>query len=248
LDEILDNETELPIFEHTTDTAGYTELVFALFHLLGMQFSPRLRDLSDQTLYSISKDGASMRLIKATIRQKLIIDHYDDLLRVAGSLKIGWVTASLLISKLQAYPQQNILTQALQECGRVVKTISVLKYLTDKNKRRYIMIQLNKGEAIHSLREKLFFANQGVIRKHHLEDQAVQLDCLNLVTNMVITWNTVYMQAVIEQLKQEGYPVREEDIVHLSPARHEHINFYGNYFFNISEERTRKGLRPLRKP
>jgi hypothetical protein len=30
LDEILDNETELPILEHTTDTAGYTEVVFAL--------------------------------------------------------------------------------------------------------------------------------------------------------------------------------------------------------------------------
>ncbi len=45
LDEILDNETELPILEHTTDTAGYTELVFALFDLLGLQFSPRIRDL-----------------------------------------------------------------------------------------------------------------------------------------------------------------------------------------------------------
>ena len=40
LDEILDNETELPILEHTTDTAGYTEIVFALFDLLGLQFSP----------------------------------------------------------------------------------------------------------------------------------------------------------------------------------------------------------------
>jgi TnpA family transposase len=51
LDEILDNETELPIEEHTTDTAGYTELIFALFDLLGMQFSPRIRDMADQQLY-----------------------------------------------------------------------------------------------------------------------------------------------------------------------------------------------------
>ena len=40
LDEILDNETELPLLEHTTDTAGYTEVVFALFDLLGLRFSP----------------------------------------------------------------------------------------------------------------------------------------------------------------------------------------------------------------
>lgn len=63
LDAILDNETDLPLLEHTTDTSGYTELVFALFHLLGMQFSPRLRDLSDQTLYRIRRDGAVSRLL-----------------------------------------------------------------------------------------------------------------------------------------------------------------------------------------
>ena len=51
LDEILDNETELPILEHTTDTAGYTEIVFALFDLLGLQFSPRIRDLGEQRLF-----------------------------------------------------------------------------------------------------------------------------------------------------------------------------------------------------
>ncbi len=39
LDEILDNETELPLLEHTTDTAGYTEIIFVLFDLLGLQFA-----------------------------------------------------------------------------------------------------------------------------------------------------------------------------------------------------------------
>ena len=56
LDEILDNETELPILEHTTDTAGYTEIVFALFDLLGLQFSPRIRDLGDQRLYRLDRE------------------------------------------------------------------------------------------------------------------------------------------------------------------------------------------------
>jgi hypothetical protein len=51
LDEILANETELPILEHTTDTSGYTEIVFALFDLLGLTFTPRIKDLADQQLY-----------------------------------------------------------------------------------------------------------------------------------------------------------------------------------------------------
>jgi Tn3 transposase DDE domain-containing protein len=49
--------------------------------------------------------------IKGTIRQEFILRHWDDLLRLAGSLKLGWVTASLFISKLQAYPRQNVLRQ-----------------------------------------------------------------------------------------------------------------------------------------
>ena len=53
LDEILDNQTYLPILEHTTDTAGYTAIVFALFHLLGLQFAPRIRDLGAQRLYRL---------------------------------------------------------------------------------------------------------------------------------------------------------------------------------------------------
>ena len=66
LDEILDNQTDLPILEHTTDTAGYTELVFALFDLLGLQFAPRIRDLGVQRLYRLDsqprKDGAGTLL------------------------------------------------------------------------------------------------------------------------------------------------------------------------------------------
>ena len=54
LDEILNNETELAILEHTTDTAGFTHLISALFDLLGLRFSPRLRDLGSQQLYRTS--------------------------------------------------------------------------------------------------------------------------------------------------------------------------------------------------
>jgi TnpA family transposase len=56
------------------------------------------------------------------------VDNYDEILRVAGSLQLGYVTASLFISKLQARPQQNILTRALQEYGKLEKTIFILRY------------------------------------------------------------------------------------------------------------------------
>jgi TnpA family transposase len=174
LDEILDNETELPIVEHTPDTAGYTELVFALFDLLGLQFAPRIRDLADQRLYRLDRTQVYRHLglqLKGTINRDRILRRWDDLLRIAGSLKLGWVTASLFISKLQANPRQNSLTRALQEYGRLIKTIFfILRYLESEEYRRRIHTQLNKGEALHALRRFLFFANEGKVRRKHEED------------------------------------------------------------------------------
>lgn len=251
LDEILDNETELPILEHTTDTAGYTELIFSLFDLLGMQFSPRIRDLGSQRLYRLNRMDTYANLtyrIKGTINLALIAERWDDLLRVAASLKLGWVTSSLLISKLQSYQQKNNLTHALQEYGKLVKTIFILRYLEDEEFRRRINAQLNKGEALHALREFLFFANKGTVRRKQEEEQNNQASCLNLLTNAVVTWNTVYMNAVLDQLRNEGYSVQDEDLIHLSPARYEHINPYGKYHFDLNTEQNRNGLRPLRLP
>lgn len=126
------------------------------------------------------------------------MNRWDDMLRLAGSLKQGWVTASLLISKLQSYPQQNALTPSLQEYGRLIKTIFILRYFESEEYRRRINTQLNKGETLHSLRRFLFFAYSGQIRSSQDEDLTNQASCLNLVTNAVVTWNTVYMTAVID--------------------------------------------------
>jgi len=71
--------------------------------------------------------------------------------------------------------------------------------------------------------------------------------CLNLLTNAVIVWNTVYMQAALDALRREGYPIQEEDLVHLWPTRCAHVHRYGKYEFNVEAARTRAGLRPLKQ-
>jgi TnpA family transposase len=248
LDEILDNETELALVEHTTDTAGYTEMVFALFDLLGLQFSPRIRDLGDQRLYRVGNPSPSRHLghrFKSKLNYPLMVQHWDELLRLAGSLKLGWVTASLLLGKLQAYPRQNPLARALQEYGKLIKTLFILRYLESEALRRRINTQLNKGEALHALRRFLVIAHEGTLRRKDEDNQQNQAGCLNLLTNAVVVWNTVYMQAAIAQLRQEGFPVHDEDLAHLSPARYEHINPYGKYSFILELEPDQ--LRPLRQ-
>ncbi len=101
---------------------------------------------------------------------------------------------------------------------------------------------------MHALRNFLFVANERQIRKRDPESQLNQAACLNLLVNAVTVWYTVYMQAALDQLKNEGYEVKDEDIEHLSPVRSAHINVYGKYYFNVEEGLRRKGLWELRKP
>ena len=80
------------LLEHTADTAGYTEIVFALFHLLGLQFAPRIRDLGAQRLYRLDapprKEGVAV-LLKGLVRSKTLLDNWDELLRVARLTQVG---------------------------------------------------------------------------------------------------------------------------------------------------------------
>ena len=185
-------------------------------------------------------------MIKGRINQKLIVDCWDDMLRAAGSMHYGWVTSSLLISKLSSFDEPNRLLQAFQEYGRLVKTLFILRYLNSKDYRRRINRQLNKGESVHSLRNYLVIARQGELRQRFQEGLENQASCLALVTNAVIVWNTVYIEAALDYIEQLGYPIEEGDRAYFSPARCEHINPHGRYNFDIATNQNRKGLRPLR--
>lgn len=88
---------------------------------------------------------------------------------MAGSFKLGNVTASLFISKLQAYPRQHNLTYVLQQYGRLIKTNFSLRYLLSQPLRRKIHVQLNKGERLHALRVLLWFGGDGLIRRKQEE-------------------------------------------------------------------------------
>jgi hypothetical protein len=55
----------------------------------------------------------------------------------------------------------------------------------------------------------------------------------SLAVNLVVLWNTIYMDAALNQLMSEGYEVRPEDVARLSPLRLKHINMLGRYAFTL---------------
>ncbi|NPS41510.1 Tn3 family transposase [Pseudomonas aeruginosa] len=251
LDGLLYHESDLRIEEHYTDTAGFTDHVFALMHLLGFRFAPRIRDLGETKLYvpqGVQAYPTLRPLIGGTLNIKHVRAHWDDILRLASSIKQGTVTASLMLRKLGSYPRQNGLAVALRELGRIERTLFILDWLQSVELRRRVHAGLNKGEARNSLARAVFFNRLGEIRDRSFEQQRYRASGLNLVTAAIVLWNTVYLERAIQGLVEAGKPVDGELLQFLSPLGWEHINLTGDYVWRQSRRLEDGKFRPLRMP
>jgi TnpA family transposase len=231
------------------DTSGYSDVIFGLFWLLGYQFSPRLADAGSARFWRIGSEadyGLLDNLARQTVKTELIEQNWDDMLRVAGSLKLGTVSATEIMRALQRGKKPSTIAKAIGELGKITKTLYLLNYVDDEAYRRRILTQLNRGESRHSLARALFYGRRGEIRQRYREGQEEQLGTLGLVVNVLVLWNTYYMDAAINQLQKEGWEIKEEDQARLSPLPHSHFNMLGRYQFNLPEELKDGALRPLR--
>ncbi|EIE5616470.1 Tn3 family transposase, partial [Listeria innocua] len=248
LDGLLHHETDLNIEEHYTDTAGYTDQIFGLTHLLGFKFAPRIRDLSDSKLFTIDKASEYPKLeaiLRGQINTRVIGENYEDVLRLAHSIREGTVSASLIMGKLGSYSRQNSLATALREMGRIEKTIFILNYISDESLRRKIQRGLNKGEAMNGLARAIFFGKQGELRERTIQHQLQRASALNIIINAISIWNTLHLTTAVEYKKQTG-SFNEDLLHHMSPLGWEHINLLGEYHFNSEKVVSLDSLRPLK--
>ena len=94
----------------------------------------------------------------------------------------------------------------------------------------------------------VFHGKRGELRQRYREGQEDQLGALGLVVNVIVLWNTIYMDAALGQLRAEGFDMRAEDVARLSPLGFDHINMLGRYAFILPDQIARGELRPLRDP
>lgn len=235
LDGLLENNTVLRPREHHVDTHGYTEHLFGLCFLLGFSFMPRIRDLADQQLYRMDRTmtyGAVDVLFKGSIDIELIREQWDQLVRLAASLRDRTAPAHLVVRRLTGSAPSNRLAKALTALGRIVKTVYILRYIQDEVLRRRVQRQLNRGESRHDLARWLFFANRGEFRTGDYAEIMNKASCLGLLSNAVVMWNTVEMGKIVQRLRARGEIVEDEDLAGVTPLLHAHVIPHGTYFFN----------------
>jgi TnpA family transposase len=250
LDGLLHHESRIVIREHYTDTAGATDHVFGLCHLLGFRFAPRLRDLADRRLYVLDRAadyGCLEPLIAGPVQTHLLEESWDELLRLAASIKLGTVAPSVMLRKLAAYPRQNGLAKALRELGRIERTLFALDWLEDPALRRRSHGGLNKGESHHSLKRAVFFSRLGELRDRTFENQGYRASGLNLVAAAIVSWNAVYLGRAVDALRARGDVVPDDLLAHVAPLGWEHVGLTGDYSWTDVASGPEQ-FRPLRDP
>ena len=232
LDGLLSNEAGQRVREHYADTGGFTDHVFAVCSVLGYAFAPRIRDLPTKRLYAFEPKAAPRTLqplIAQRVRADLIERNWPDILRLAASMSLGAVVPSQVLRKLASYPRQNDLALALREVGRVERSLFMLRWIADPDLQRRAQTGLNKGEAHHALKRAIAFHRRGEIRDRTTDGQGYRLAALNLLTMLVIWWNTKQLGDAAMQLAEAGSPPDPALLRHVSPLGWEHINLTGEY-------------------
>ena len=241
------HQTDLRIAEHYTDTAGATDHVFGLCHLLNFRFAPRIKDLKERKLYATLKPATYPLLeplIGDTVETAVIVDQWPALMRLKASIQAGSVAPSVILRKLAAAGAGNALSRALRALGRIERTLFTLQWLSDPDLRQRSHAGLNKGEASNSLRRAVFFHRQGEIRDRTFENQSFRASGLSLITAAIVHWNTVYLDRAVQHLRAHGVIVPDDLLAHVAPLGWEHIALTGDYVW--ADRNPGTAFRPLR--
>src|SRR3546814_14207087 len=127
------------------------------------------------------------------------------------------VAPSVMLRKLAAYERQNQLDVALQEIGKIERTLFMLDWLENPDLRRRCHAGLNNSEQRHALTQAIYTFRQGRIIDRSHEAQQYRASGLNLLVAAIVYWNTTYMDAAAQHLRSTSIAVPDDLLAHTSP-------------------------------
>jgi len=235
---------------HSTDTHGYSEAIFGTTHLLGFSYAPRIKNLKKQKLVMFkSRRGLdrSQWKIKPSryVDSKLIIQHWDEVLRFIATIKLKEATASEIFRRLNSYSKQHSLYRALKAFGQIIKSLFILRYVDEVELRQAIEKQLNKIELSHKFTRAVSVGNPKELIETEKQEQEIAEGCKRLIKNCIICWNYLYL---IQQLANTDGADKRADLLDAlrsgSIISWQHINLLGEYDFSEEKLRDTVGIQP----
>lgn len=232
LDGVLKNTSSINPNRLHADTHGQSEAVFGLAYLLGIELMPRIRNWRSLNLYSPYPPSSMTRtrhLFHQAIQWDRIKAHWQDYLKLIMAIRSGRITPSAILSRLNSYSRKNPLYRALQELGRVIRTLYLLDWIQDETLRAAVTQGTNKVESFHAFAQHLNFGSHGVARTNDPIEQEKMTVYNQLVSNAVMLQNVVDQTHLLHDLHDEGRTVSEAELACLSPYMTQNLNRFGTY-------------------
>ena len=230
---------------HSTDTHGYSEIIFATTYLLGFRFAPRIKNLKKQRVYTLSDKNQYMDrgyklLPQGNINVVLIKKYWPMILRFVATIKLKRATASDIFRRLNSFSLESPFHQALKEYGRIIKTGYILDYVNNHEFRQSIEKQLNKVESIQKFSRAILVTGKYDFSSNIREEQLLMEGAKRLIQNSILCWNYMYLSKMIHQVRTYKEKEKLKSIIkNGSPIFWKHINLLGNYDFGDASIRCK---------
>ena len=234
---------------HSTDTDGYTEVLFGVLHLLGFTFAPRIKDVPGQRLYALKSRKAyalhGYKLLPhGTLQTQPVATQWDEILRFVATIKLKEVTASQLFKRLNSSARQHPLSHALKEFGKLPKSDFLLRWIDDVTLRQAVEKQLNKIENANKFSRAVAFGNNQAFLYGDKVEQEMAEGCRRLIKNAIVCWNYLFLT---QQIAEADNVERRQELLTAiqqgSVVSWRHVNVQGEYDFSDEKLQDSVGLR-----
>jgi len=221
------------------DTHGYTDVAMALARGVGLDLCPRLKELSDRHLFLPRGSDIPENLkgiCHASIDPAKAARHWDAMVHLFASVHSGHSSAITVLARYGSAARGDPLYEAMVHVGKLLRTVFLCDYFVNEAFRRELLRVLNRGEAVNALKRAIYVGRVASYQaKQHEEMQAVA-DALSLLANLVMAWNTMKMQSVLDRWNaRRSTAVPPGLIGRIAPTRTEGINLRGVFTFPIEQ-------------
>ena len=238
-DLVYNNKTEIQPSIISTDNAGTNYVNFALLHLIGREFAPCFKTISNKkTMLAGFEKPANYKhqflRPSSQIKEKLIIKEWDNIKQIMASLALKNTTQSVLVRKLCGTASKNKTKEALWEYNKIIRSNYLFRYIDDEDLRISVRTALNRTEAYHQLKRSISSVNSDSLIGIDDDDIALNDQCTRLLCLVVIYYNAYIMSEILEIKKRTCTKEELEKFKHISLIAWTHINFHGYYNFNTN--------------
>lgn len=237
---------EVPNHMHSTDQHGINYINSAICFFLGIEFQPRFKQIHKVKLFGIE----GMKIQQQTdyqinagnnINTAIIEEQWDNILRLMVTIKLKHTTPSVLLKRLTSYSNKHPLNIALQELGKVIQTIFVLKYMHFPELRRVINQNLTKTESMHQLSDELNLGHDGLIQFATKEELLMMARSKQIIINSIACYNYLYNTKNLYLASDTQRNEIKQELKQSSPLAYAHFNFQGEY--DLSDDVLKNALK-----